>query len=334
MDLLADVVVRAPARLASGLSDLAATIDALGGPHVDGPTLAAERSVLQGLGPPGRVSAGGACELVPTADGWLAVNLPRATDRELLPAWLEDDTDDWRAIVATHATAHLIERATLLGLAVATPSETTLRPGLRRPSSFSARPGLDSNARRAENLRVVDLTSMWAGPLCARLLGMAGADVVKVEDPRRPDAAREGAPELFRRLHEGHRIVEAAIDSAEVRDLVLRADVVLEAARPRALPQVGLDRDAIAAETGCVWVAITGHGLEGGDRAAFGDDAAVAGGLVGWADDGPVFCGDALADPVTGLFASVGALEALRRGGPWVVDAGLAPCAAELARAH
>lgn len=174
---------------------------------------------------------------------------------------------------------------------------------------------------------------MWAGPLCARLLGMAGAEVVKVEDPRRPDAARQGAAELFRRLHEGHAVVHAAIDSAEVRELVRHADVVLESARPRALPQAGLDREAIAAATGCVWVSITGHGLDGGDRAAFGDDAAVAGGLVGWTDDGPVFCGDALADPATGLLATVGALEALRRGGPWIVDAGLAPCAAEIARA-
>jgi crotonobetainyl-CoA:carnitine CoA-transferase CaiB-like acyl-CoA transferase len=175
---------------------------------------------------------------------------------------------------------------------------------------------------------------MWAGPLCARVLGLAGAEVVKVEDPRRPDAARTGAPELFRRLHEGHRFIEAPIDSAEVRELVRGADVVLESARPRALPQVGLDREAIAAATGCVWVSITGHGLEAGDRSAFGDDAAVAGGLVGSTEDGPVFCADALADPATGLFAAVGALEALRRGGPWIVDAGLAPCAAELARAR
>jgi crotonobetainyl-CoA:carnitine CoA-transferase CaiB-like acyl-CoA transferase len=127
--------------------------------------------------------------------------------------------------------------------------------------------------------------------------------------------------------------VQAPIDSAEVRDLVHGADLVLESARPRALPQAGLDREAIAAATGCVWVSITGHGLDGGERAAFGDDAAVAGGLVGWDLDGPVFCGDALADPVTGLLAAVGALEGLRRGGPWIVDAGLAPCAAELAHA-
>jgi hypothetical protein len=342
MDLLADLVVAAPPRpagdadrIAARLSDLATTIGKLGGPEVDGPALADERSMLQGLGPPGRLSAGGACELLPTADGWLAVNLPRPSDLELLPAWLEDNDADWRAAVATRGTTHLIERATLLGLAVATPGETTRRPGLRRPFPFWVQSGPQRGPDCTQNLKVVDLTAMWAGPLCARLLGMAGAEVVKVEDPARPDAAREGAPELFRRLHDGHRIVRAPIGSTEVRELVLGADVVLESARPRALPQVGLDREAIANETGCVWVSITGHGLDGGDRAAFGDDAAVAGGLVDWTgDDEPAFCGDALADPITGLYATIGALEALRRGGPWIVDAGLAPCAAEVARAR
>jgi hypothetical protein len=341
MDLLADLVVAAPPRpagdadrIAARLSDLATTIEALGGPAVEGPALASERSTLQGLGPPGRISAGGACELLPTADGWLAVNLPRPSDLELLPAWLEDDATDWRTVVATLATAHLIERATLLGLAVATPGETTLRPGLRRPFPFWVHSGPHRGPDCTQNLKVVDLTAMWAGPLCARLLGMTGAEVVKVEDPRRPDAAREGSPELFRRLHERHDIVRAPIGSDEVRDLVRGADVVLESARPRALPQVGLDREAIATETGCVWVSITGHGLDGGDRAAFGDDAAVAGGLVAWDDEEPAFCGDALADPITGLYATIGVLEALRRGGPWIVDAGLAPCAAEVARAE
>jgi hypothetical protein len=363
MDLLADLLVRAPQRragerwessglhaltgfpdrppldapaaIADRLADVAATVHALGGPCVDGPALAAERAQLQGLTRGGRTSCGGACELVPTLDGWVAVNLPRPSDRELLPAWLGDDTTDWKSLVARTPTAVLVERAIPLGLPVAAPGECATRPRIRRPLPFSVQPPAPGAAPYTENgFRVVDLTAMWAGPLCARLLGMAGAEVVKVEDPRRPDAARHGSPELFRRLHDGHRLVQAPIASVEVRDLVLGADVVLESARPRALPQAGLDREAIAAETGCVWVSITGHGLDGGERAAFGDDAAVAGGLVGWDLDGPVFCGDALADPVTGLLAAVGALEGLRRGGPWIVDAGLAPCAAELARAR
>ena len=322
----------APAPLADRLADLAATIAALGGPVVDGPGLAAERATIEGLTRGGRTSCGGACRLVPTADGWLAVNLPRPSDVELVPAWLEDDGAEWEKIVADRTAADLVDRATLLGLPVAAPGECTGRPTMRRPHP-SLRKKTTAAGAELRSIRVVDLTAMWAGPLCARLLGMSGAEVVKVEDPRRPDAARGGSPELFRRLHEGHTFVEARLDSAEVRELVLGADVVLESARPRALPQAGLDREAIAAETGCVWVAITGYGLDGGNRSAFGDDAAVAGGLVAGTDDGPVFCADALADPTAGLFAAVGALAALQEGGPWIVDVGLATAAAELARA-
>jgi hypothetical protein len=62
---------------------------------------------------------------------------------------------------------------------------------------------------------------------------------------------------------------------------------------------------------------------------AFGDDAAVAGGLVGWSADGaPHFLGDALSDPVTGMAAALGALRALQGGAGGVVDAGMAPTAA------
>jgi hypothetical protein len=307
----------------------AATIAALGGPVVDGPGLARERAAVEGLRPGGDRSWGGACRLVPTADGWLAVNLPRDSDRALLPAWLEATStsdDGWVELVRQRTTAELVERAALLGLAVAAPGTCATRPRRRRPRGAWR----DGPARAPKGLRVLDLTSMWAGPLCARLLAEAGAEVITIEDPRRPDGVRLGSPELYRRLHGDRTHRTARLDGAEVAELVRTADVVVESARPRALPQLGIDREAVAATTGCVWIAITGWGLDGGDRAAFGDDAAVAGGLVG---PGPTFLGDALADPVTGLVATTLALEALAEGGPWVVDAGLAPCAALVADA-
>lgn len=314
--------------LSRRLADVAALLEVAsdGAIRVDGPALAAER----GLHPRGRVSAGGACHLVRAADGWLAVNLPRPTDLDLLPAWLElDDATDWPAAVATRSVAGLDERAALLGLPVAVPGTVGPRPLLRRPRA-------PWSARRRSGFLVVDLTSMWAGPLCARLLGLAGARVVKVESPDRPDGARFGPPEFFERLHAGHEQRVLDLRSDELRDLLHGADVVLESARPRALEQAGIDREAVTAATGGVWVAITGRGLDGPDRnrPSFGDDAAVAGGLVGTAPDGgPVFVGDAAADPVTGMVAALGVLTARRVGGPWIVDAGLAPCAAAVARA-
>ncbi|MCU1379075.1 MAG: L-carnitine dehydratase/bile acid-inducible protein, partial [Acidimicrobiales bacterium] len=306
-------------------------IAARGGPVLDGPALAGERAAILGLTRGGRTSAGGACRLVRAADGWLAVNLPRPTDVELLPAWLESDAADWEAVVAGHSVAELDARAALLGLPVAVPGSVTKGPLVRRPrAEWAPGPG-----RPAAGLRVVDLSALWAGPLCASILGLAGAEVIKVEDPRRPDGGRLGPPAFYDLLHADHRSVALDIRSPVLVDLLRTADVVLESSRPRALEQLGIDREAIAAETGCVWVSISGRGLDGDERnrPAFGDDAAVAGGLVAIDPDdgGPLFCADALADPVTGLVAAGLALQALLDGGPWIVDAGLARCAAALA---
>ena len=77
-------------------------------------------------------------------------------------------------------------------------------------------------------------------------------------------------------------------------------------------------------------MSITGYG-RAVDRVAFGDDAAVAGGLVAWDDDGPVFLADAVADPLTGIAAAVAVDAALRTDGRWVVDAAMAGVAAWVA---
>jgi hypothetical protein len=64
---------------------------------------------------------------------------------------------------------------------------------------------------------------------------------------------------------------------------------------------------------------------------AFGDDAAVSGGLVAWDGGRPFFCADAVADPATGLVAAAACLDALASGGRWLLDVALAGVAAHLA---
>jgi hypothetical protein len=63
---------------------------------------------------------------------------------------------------------------------------------------------------------------------------------------------------------------------------------------------------------------------------AFGDDAAVAGGLVAFDDRGPCFCGDAIADPLCGLASTVAVLTAVGLDGSWVIDASMADIAGGL----
>jgi crotonobetainyl-CoA:carnitine CoA-transferase CaiB-like acyl-CoA transferase len=195
---------------------------------------------------------------------------------------------------------------------------------------------------------VVDLSAMWAGPLCAHLLGRMGMRVVKVESVHRPDGARLGEPAFYDWLHAGHASVALDFTTssgrAMLRHLVERADVVIEASRPRALAQLGLDAEAIvAARPGVTWVGITGYGRTytadhaGPDPVAFGDDAAVAGGLVAWerGQSGaayPVFCGDAIADPLTGLYAALAVAASVLAGGGHLLDIAMRDVAAFVAR--
>ena len=175
--------------------------------------------------------------------------------------------------------------------------------------------------------------------MCGGLLAEMGARVAKVESERRPDPTRTSTPEFFRRLN--GRKSELRLDfaapggRARLADEVAAADILITSARPRAFTGLGLGPDAVfGANPALVWVAITGYGWIGaaGERVAFGDDASAAGGLVGWSVDGePRFLGDALADPVTGLAATAGALTALEGGGGIIVDVAMARCAAAAA---
>ena len=111
-----------------------------------------------------------------------------------------------------------------------------------------------------------------------------------------------------------------------LRRVLEAADVVIEGSRPRALEQLGLGPDQVAPRPGGVWLSVTGYGRRAPNDGwvAFGDDGAAAGGLVAWSHDGaPSFVGDAIADPLTGLFGALGVVESLIRGGGHLVDVSL-----------
>lgn len=315
----------------------------------DWPALLGERAAFRGFSAPGRTSCGGSARLLPSADGWAAVSLARPSDVELVGAWhgvlgrsTPADAEPWQAVaalVAASTGADLASSADLLGLAVGVLGERRAdeQQGVTttRAAAADAAP---TQTEPAHPIRVLDLSALWAGPLCASLLGEAGAEVIKVESVERPDAARRGDPELFSRLNaaKAHEWVDLRSPAGRrrLRELVSTADVVVESSRPRALEQVGILAAEMLALPGgpTVWVSITGHG-RASNRIAFGDDAAVAGGLVGADDDGPTFLGDAVADPLSGVVAAAAAAEALAAGERGLVDVAMSGVAAAVVAA-
>lgn len=293
--------------------------------EVGGATLLGERAQANRFAIPGLVSSGGGCRLLPARDGWLALNLARFDDRDLLPALFgrsdfspHDDTAV-AALVAASPVADLLEQGRLLGLALASADETpALPPVMVLTEGYAA----DRTARTRP--LVLDLSALWAGPLAAHLLWLAGADVVKVESPTRLDGMRAGDPRHFALLNQGKASVtldfRAPDGRAALLRLIERADIVIEAARPRALAQLGIDASAlVGARPGLTWITITGHGATGaqGEWVGFGDDCSVAGGLsaaLARASGEMGFGGDAVADPLTGIVAALEAWRAWRRG--------------------
>lgn len=325
-----------PASVASAMAAAAADLEVdtgrWGAPvRVDGPLLLGERAALAGMTRRGDVSVGGTARFVKTSDGWVVLNLPRPEDVASLPALVAAsvDPDDWPTIaerIASLPTFVVVERAVLLGLAVAAPSST----------ERTAHPAGETHRGGARPVSacplVVDLTSLWAGPLLTSLLAAAGARVIKVEGRNRPDGARGGTPAFFDLLNHGKECLaldfDAPADAGLLSRLIAAADVVVEGSRPRVMDRLGIVPEAVA-DAGTSWLSITAHGRSGfaAQRVGFGDDCAVAGGLF-IAGDRPMFVGDAMADPVAGLVGAATAADMLASDRASVVELPLARAAA------
>lgn len=294
--------------------------------HID-PQQVMDRSRHLPLAPPTQISPNGQCRLVRCLDAWLAINLPRDDDRSLLPAWLgvaEDAPDAIiDAAIAARTSQSLLDDAMLMGLAAAKANERASdRPFFQQ---------YGSTRRPREIRKIMDLSSLWAGPLCGSIWAAAGYDVVKLESITRPDPVQISTPEFDQILNgrKQRRAVNFQDHAALIAELHT-ADMVISSARPRAFAALGINPAALWARNPMLnWVAITGHGWDDGQamRVGFGDDCAVAGGLLLSHHGHAEFLGDALADPLTGLFAAVKSLEMRHLGGAFL-DISLAGTAA------
>ena len=180
-----------------------------------------------------------------------------------------------------------------------------------------------------DDLLVLDMTRVLAGPYCTLLFSDLGARVVKVESPSGDDTRRWGPPYpggesgYYLSVNRGKESVVVDLKDerggAIVRELARKADVIVENFKVGDLERYGLDYASVAATNPrVVYVSITGFGQDGPRAKEPGYDAAMQAqsgllAMTGEPDGPPVKLGVAWIDVLTGLHAATGALAALHR---------------------
>ena len=212
---------------------VAADIAGLLGVEVDAATILTGRAAIMNLARPGRISAGGATRLLRTVDGWCAVALPRDDDVAALPALMEVDAvtgDPGRCCPVGPQHVRAPTSSTVPSCSTSR-SQRWAKPQRRHRPCDAAAPAWGRGG--ADGLLVADLSSLWAGPLCGQLLALAGAVVVKVESPSRPDGTRRGEPAFFDWMNAGKLSYCVDFDSERdaLRRLLDAADIVIEGSR-------------------------------------------------------------------------------------------------------
>jgi crotonobetainyl-CoA:carnitine CoA-transferase CaiB-like acyl-CoA transferase len=197
---------------------------------------------------------------------------------------------------------------------------------------------MTNNSIALENIRVLDLSRVLAGPYCTMLLADYGAEVIKVEQPGRGDGTRQWGPPwigdqsaYFLSVNRNKHSLALNLKHEEGRTILRRlladADILIENFKPGTMAKWGLDYEALAADfPGLIYCAITGYGQTGPYRDRPGYDFAIQaeGGLMsitgpadggpadsGPANGGPHKVGVAVADITTGLYATIAILTAL-----------------------
>lgn len=230
-----------------------------------------------------------------------------------------------------------------------------------RSSAIPARSLPPTDEQGTENLpfaglRVLDLTTFWAGPSCTHPLAMLGADVIHVESARRPDGTRliagipvsepqwwERSP-IFSALNTNKRGLAVDLQQeagrAVLRKLIATADVIVENFTPRVLEQIGLDFDTVRQlQPKAIMVRMPGFGLDGPwrDNPAFAYVIEAASGvswLTGFPERNP-YEPYSVGDPNAGVHALNAVLLALehrrRTGQGLLVEAAMVDAALNIA---
>ena len=184
-----------------------------------------------------------------------------------------------------------------------------------------------TGALSLDGVRVIDLSRVLAGPFCGMLLSDMGADVIKVEDTGAGDESRtwpphkDGESAAFLVINRNKRDLMLDLKAPEgaeiLKNLVKRADVLIENFRTGTMEGFGLGYDALAAmNPGLVYGSISAFGRTGPRKDGAGYEAlmqAFSGimSITGEPDGPPVRAGVSFLDLTTGIFSAFGIVNAL-----------------------
>ncbi len=197
-----------------------------------------------------------------------------------------------------------------------------------------------------DGLRLIELGQLIAGPFCGQLMADHGAEVIKIEPPRRANDVAEGDP--MRQWGRGKPLWFPVVGRNKktitlnlrdprgqeiLRKLVKKSDFLLENFRPGTLEKWGLGYDALSAENpGLIMIRVSGYGQTGpyASRAGYGSIGEAMGGIRNLAGDPstpPSRVGLSIGDSLAAIFACLGAIMALhhrhRTGEGQVVDSAI-----------
>ncbi|TNC07709.1 CoA transferase [Methylobacterium terricola] len=187
----------------------------------------------------------------------------------------------------------------------------------------------DAGSAPLSGVRILDFTRMLAGPFCTAMLADAGAEVIKVENPKGGDDARHFAPRIgtesafFLLINRGKKSITVDMKTEEgkvlIRDLACRCDVVIENFKPGVAAKLGIDHESLRTiNPGLIHVSISGYGQAGplAHRPAYDIIAQAVGGIMGvngHAGLPPTRVGESIGDITAGLYAAWGISAALHR---------------------
>jgi len=180
-----------------------------------------------------------------------------------------------------------------------------------------------------ENIKVLDLTRVLAGPYCTMILKDLGAEVIKVEVPGTGDDARafgpfkNGQSLYFVSLNREKKSISINLKTEKgkeiLKKLVKKFDVIIENYRPGTMEKLGLGYDVLKEiNPKIIYASTSGFGHSGPDskKAAYDILAQARGGVMsitGWPDTPPTRVGMSLGDISAGMYTAIGVLAAIRQ---------------------